>query len=242
MFLAVCMLLTMLGYGAETVLYAENFDSLADGATIEQAGWKIGKSDANCTFVVANKSLRISCTYAKALRGGFAEINIPLCRRGMLEFDLLNDHDKSGIGLFLDLYNITTFWHEYCGDWRRYFPEPVARRLDGFQVEPVGHRRLAPVTKRQWNHYRILFDKDRDRVEYFINDMQDPAFIDGLAATRRIRSLPGMGKVPIVAVSAHDSADFHHEALEAGCDAYITKPIDYAQVEDTVKRLLAKKS
>jgi CheY-like chemotaxis protein len=67
-------------------------------------------------------------------------------------------------------------------------------------------------------------------------------FIDGLAATRRIRSLPGMSKVPIVAVSAHDSADFHHDALQAGCDAYITKPIDYPQLEDTINRLLARKS
>ncbi|MGH9425978.1 MAG: response regulator, partial [Terriglobia bacterium] len=51
--------------------------------------------------------------------------------------------------------------------------------------------------------------------------------IDGLAATRQIRSRPSLSKVPIVAVSAHDTADFHSDALEAGCNAYITKPIDY---------------
>jgi CheY-like chemotaxis protein len=67
-------------------------------------------------------------------------------------------------------------------------------------------------------------------------------FIDGLAATRRIRSLPGMSEVPIIAVSAHDSADFHQDALEAGCNAYITKPIDYSQLEDTIRRLLSKNS
>jgi CheY-like chemotaxis protein len=75
--------------------------------------------------------------------------------------------------------------------------------------------------------------------EIILMDLSLP-FIDGLAATRRIRNLPGMSKVPIVAVSAHDSADFHHEALEAGCDAYITKPIDYPQLEDTINRLLAR--
>ena len=80
----------------------------------------------------------------------------------------------------------------------------------------------------------------RVRPQIILMDLSLP-FIDGLAATRRIRSLPGMSKVPIVAVSAHDSADFHHEALEAGCDAYITKPIDYPQLEDTVNRLLARK-
>lgn len=77
------------------------------------------------------------------------------------------------------------------------------------------------------------------RPQIILMDLSLP-FIDGLAATRRIRSLPGMSKVPIIAVSAHDSADFHHEALEAGCDAYITKPIDYPQLEDTVNRLLAR--
>ncbi|MFN2492924.1 MAG: response regulator [Pyrinomonadaceae bacterium] len=63
--------------------------------------------------------------------------------------------------------------------------------------------------------------------------------IDGLAATRRIRSLPGLNKIPIIAVSAHDTADFHSEALAAGCDAYITKPIDYPELEDIVQRLLS---
>ena len=79
------------------------------------------------------------------------------------------------------------------------------------------------------------------RPQIILMDLSLP-FIDGLAATRRIRSLPGMSKVPIVAVSAHDSADFHHDALQAGCDAYITKPIDYPQLEDTINRLLARKS
>ena len=64
--------------------------------------------------------------------------------------------------------------------------------------------------------------------------------IDGLTATRRIRSLPGLSKVPIVAVSAHDTADFHSEALAAGCNAYVTKPIDYPELEEVVNRLLQK--
>jgi two-component system, cell cycle response regulator DivK len=62
--------------------------------------------------------------------------------------------------------------------------------------------------------------------------------IDGLAATRRIRSMPGLKVVPIIAVSAHDTADFHADALAAGCDAYITKPIDYVELEELVSRLL----
>jgi CheY-like chemotaxis protein len=63
--------------------------------------------------------------------------------------------------------------------------------------------------------------------------------VDGLAATREIRAMPEMNAVPIVAVSAHDTADFHGMALEAGCDAYVTKPIDYPELEALVKQLLA---
>jgi two-component system cell cycle response regulator DivK len=63
-------------------------------------------------------------------------------------------------------------------------------------------------------------------------------FVDGLAATRQIRKLPGLRDVPIVAVSAHDTADFHSQALDAGCNAYVTKPVHYPELEDLVNSLL----
>jgi two-component system, cell cycle response regulator DivK len=78
----------------------------------------------------------------------------------------------------------------------------------------------------------------RERPQVILMDLSLP-LIDGLAATRRIRTLAGLNKVPIVAVSAHDTADFHSEALAAGCDAYITKPIDYTELEDIIQRLLS---
>jgi CheY-like chemotaxis protein len=64
--------------------------------------------------------------------------------------------------------------------------------------------------------------------------------LDGLAATRRIRAQEGARKVPIVAVSAHDSADFHAEALAAGCNEYVTKPIDFDQLVSLLDNLTAK--
>jgi len=79
------------------------------------------------------------------------------------------------------------------------------------------------------------------RPQIILMDLSLP-FIDGLAATRQIRGLPELKGVPIVAVSAHDTADFHSEALDAGCDAYVTKPIDYPELEDLVNRLLAQDS
>jgi CheY-like chemotaxis protein len=79
-----------------------------------------------------------------------------------------------------------------------------------------------------------------ERPQIILMDLSLPV-IDGLAATRRIRGLTQLGQVPIVAVSAHDSADFHSEALAAGCDAYITKPIDFGELEELVTHLLSRR-
>ena len=77
------------------------------------------------------------------------------------------------------------------------------------------------------------------RPDVILMDLSLPV-IDGLAATRAIRKLDGLGKVPIVAVSAHDTSDFQSDALEAGCNSYITKPIDFSQLEVLIARLLGK--
>ena len=74
--------------------------------------------------------------------------------------------------------------------------------------------------------------------ELILMDLSLPV-IDGLAATRLIRNLPNGNDLPIIAVSAHDTADFHADALAAGCDAYITKPINYPELEEIVERLMA---
>ena len=62
--------------------------------------------------------------------------------------------------------------------------------------------------------------------------------IDGLAATRLIRRLPEFKSTPIIAVSAHDTSDFQSEAIEAGCNTYVTKPIDFNQLEQLIVQLL----
>jgi two-component system cell cycle response regulator DivK len=62
--------------------------------------------------------------------------------------------------------------------------------------------------------------------------------LDGLAATRQIRQKKGLKKVPIVAVSAHDSPESRTEALAAGCDEYVTKPIDFDHLHALLERFV----
>ena len=78
-----------------------------------------------------------------------------------------------------------------------------------------------------------------ERPDLILMDLSLPV-IDGLAATRAIRKLDGFKETPIVAVSAHDTSDFQSEALAAGCNSYITKPIDFSHLETLIARLLGK--
>lgn len=73
--------------------------------------------------------------------------------------------------------------------------------------------------------------------ELILMDLSLPV-IDGLAATRLIRKLPEFSATPIIAVSAHDTSDFQMEAIHAGCDRYITKPIDFNELEELIRQLL----
>ena len=79
----------------------------------------------------------------------------------------------------------------------------------------------------------------REHPSLILMDLSLP-LLDGLAATRRIRQVKELTHIPIVAVSAHDTADFHADALAAGCNDYVTKPIDFDQLEALLNRLLPK--
>lgn len=77
----------------------------------------------------------------------------------------------------------------------------------------------------------------RKRPALILMDLSLPK-LDGLAATRQIRQLKDLRQTPIVAISAHDSPESRTEALAAGCNEYVTKPIDFDQLGDVLKRFL----
>jgi CheY-like chemotaxis protein len=77
----------------------------------------------------------------------------------------------------------------------------------------------------------------KEKPALILMDLSLPK-LDGLAATRQIRRYEELGNTPIVAISAHDSPETRTEALDAGCDEYVTKPIDFDQLGALVKRFL----
>lgn len=57
-------------------------------------------------------------------------------------------------------------------------------------------------------------------------DLQLPK-LDGLGVTRELRRRPELKNVPIVIISGHDPRKYRQAALDAGCDDYLLKPIDF---------------
>ena len=62
--------------------------------------------------------------------------------------------------------------------------------------------------------------------------------IDGWEATRRIKTNPALRSIPIIALTAHAMTADREKALEAGCDAYETKPVQLPSLLATIERLL----
>ncbi|PJF39377.1 MAG: two-component system response regulator, partial [Phototrophicales bacterium] len=50
--------------------------------------------------------------------------------------------------------------------------------------------------------------------------------MDGWTAAGQIKEIPALRHIPIIALTAHAMIGDRERALEAGCDDYITKPID----------------
>jgi CheY-like chemotaxis protein len=61
---------------------------------------------------------------------------------------------------------------------------------------------------------------------------------DGQEATRRLRKLPGVGEVAIIAISANASRSNETTALAAGADAFLPKPIDLSALLTQIGGLL----
>jgi two-component system cell cycle response regulator DivK len=72
-------------------------------------------------------------------------------------------------------------------------------------------------------------------------DIQLPG-IDGLELTRRLKGDPRRANIVIFALSAYAMKGDEEKAIAAGCDGYITKPIEPDTLLDQVRRALALRS
>jgi CheY-like chemotaxis protein len=68
-------------------------------------------------------------------------------------------------------------------------------------------------------------------------DMSLPV-IDGWEATRQLKADPATSGIPVIALTAHAMSEDRERALEAGCDDYDTKPVEFARLVGKIDALL----
>lgn len=81
----------------------------------------------------------------------------------------------------------------------------------------------------------------RDRPELILLDLKLPG-VDGFTLARQLKADPATRAVPIVALTADLMPEKQGRALEAGCAAYLRKPLDAGELIQTVTRLLSPKA
>jgi CheY-like chemotaxis protein len=105
----------------------------------------------------------------------------------------------------------------------------MMRRL----LEMDGYRVVEAKTGREAVEYA-----ERECPDLILMDLSLPE-VDGLTATKLIRRLERLCDTPIIALTAHDAAQFHEEAIEAGCNEYVTKPVDFDLLGSVIGRYCA---
>ncbi|HVU13589.1 MAG TPA: response regulator [Phototrophicaceae bacterium] len=94
--------------------------------------------------------------------------------------------------------------------------------------------------------YQVLAAKDgeegvktarSDTPDLILMDLSLPR-VDGWTATRMIKADPKLVQIPIIALTAHAMTGDRERALEAGCNDYISKPINIRELMSKLRQYL----
>lgn len=108
--------------------------------------------------------------------------------------------------------------------------------MAGHMLEKMGHTLVLARNGRE-----ALERLTAPDIDLVLMDIQMPE-MDGLEATRRIRTSPDLARyahVPIIALTAHAMTGDQEKFLAAGMNAYLSKPFEHAQLQALLPRLLA---
>jgi CheY-like chemotaxis protein len=87
------------------------------------------------------------------------------------------------------------------------------------------------------NGHEALDRAFEERPDLVVMDLSLPG-MDGWEATRRLKSDPRTKQVPVIALTGHALAGHSRGAMEAGCDAFVTKPCLPECLLETIQRML----
>ena len=77
--------------------------------------------------------------------------------------------------------------------------------------------------------------------DLILMDMSLPV-LDGWEATRRLKGAPETQAIPVLALTAHAMSGDKEKAMEAGCDDFDTKPIEFSRLTAKIEALLGREA
>ena len=77
--------------------------------------------------------------------------------------------------------------------------------------------------------------------DLILMDMDLPV-LNGWEATRQLKAAPATQAIPIIALTAHAMVGDREKAVEAGCDDYDTKPIEFQRLLGKIEAFLSKEA
>ena len=75
--------------------------------------------------------------------------------------------------------------------------------------------------------------------DLILMDMSLPV-LDGWEAARRLKAAPETQAIPIIALTAHAMVGDREKAIEAGCDDYDIKPVEFQRLVEKIEAILGK--
>jgi two-component system cell cycle response regulator DivK len=81
----------------------------------------------------------------------------------------------------------------------------------------------------------------REEPGLILMDMTLPV-LDGWEASRQLKADPATSAIPIIALTAHVASDDRQRAIDAGCDDYDTKPVEFPRLVAKIDALLGSSS
>ena len=87
------------------------------------------------------------------------------------------------------------------------------------------------------NGFEALDAVAKEKPDLIFLDLSMPK-LDGWQTVRRLKALPEVSKIPVVAFTAHAMVGDDHKAKEAGCDDYLTKPCTPKKIIEKAKEWL----
>ena len=89
--------------------------------------------------------------------------------------------------------------------------------------------------------HRGISAAEEEAPDLILMDMNLPE-IDGWEATRRLKSQEATRHVPVIALTAHAMVSDRQKALEAGCDDYEAKPLEFQRLLSKIQAILEREN